>query len=389
MESRLALLDWSGLAAIAAAMLGAAWFRQEPAVLLAGSVLAIGLVGRGWARLSLVALRYDRSLSMDRAFPGDRVELHARLDNRKPLPLSWATVEESLPPGLAVDGDEESLTVSLGWYQTARWRRSLLCRRRGFYPIGPAVLRSGDIFGLFSTRRQVDMGMPLIVYPQLRDLGALGLPSRHPLGMQNDPSRLFEDPTRPYGLRDYTPDTPFKSIAWAATARRGALQVRTVDPTATLHAALFLAVEGFAGAEGAEAFEAAVSVTASLAVHLLDTGQPTGLFANGRRADGGGSLALEPGRGDDQRRAVLERLAVVETVATDGFAALLDRHARDLARGASICVVAAVLDDMAALRLRELAGRGYAVQLLWLGAGQAPPGLAVRRLERPAVAASA
>ncbi|MGE4220811.1 MAG: DUF58 domain-containing protein [Alphaproteobacteria bacterium] len=381
--SRIGLLDWPGLAAVVAAMIAAAWLDQRPAVLLAGSILAIGLVGRAWAALSLLALRHERRIGADRGFPGDRIELHASLDNRKPLPLSWVTVEEPVAPGLAVDGEGGPVTVSLGMYQRAGWRRSLHCVRRGYYPVGPSILRSGDIFGLFATERAGAAPASVIVYPRLYDLAELGLPSRHPLGTQRDPSRLFEDFSRPYGLRDYTPDTPFKAIAWAATARRGTLQVRAVEPTATLHAAILLAVEGFEGPDREADFEFAAGVAASLAMRLLDERQPTGLFANGRRMDCGGDIAVPPGCGDAQRRLLLDRLGVVEPVPALALAELLDRHAASLPRGASICVLAARLDEDAVLRLRQLALRGYAVQLLWLGEDAAPGGLPVRRLSRP------
>ena len=386
---RVALLEWPGLAMILAAMIGAAWLQQPSAVLLAGSVLAIGLVGRAWASLSLLALHYDRRLSADRGFPGDRIELHARLDNRKPLPLSWVTVEEPLAQGLEIEEAGGPVTVSLGIYQRAGWRRSVRCVRRGYYPVGPAVLRSGDIFGLFATERPAAPAVSVIVYPQLYDLTALGLSARHPLGMQRDPSRLFEDFSRPYGLRDYTPDTPFKAIAWAATARRGALQVRTVEPTATLHAALFLAVEGFAGPAREADFEFALSAAASLAMRLLDARQPTGLFANGRRMDGGGDAVVLPGSGEERRRLLLDQLGVLDRVAAQPFAVLLDRYVPSLPRGTSICVLAASLEEAAVLRLRAFGRRGYAVQLLWLGAAAPPSGMPVRHLRPPGAEAAA
>ena len=101
----------------------------------------------------------------------------------------------------------------------------------------------------------------VIVYPRLHPVTDFGLPARHPLGPNRDPRRLFEDPGRPAGIREYDGNTPFKAIAWKASARTGRLQAKIFEPTVTLEVSLCLAVDGFAAGD---AFEAAVSLAASL-----------------------------------------------------------------------------------------------------------------------------
>ena len=46
-------------------------------------------------------------------------------------------------------------------------------------------------------------------------------------------------------LRPYTPETPFKAIAWSASARTGELMARQYEPTVSLDTALYLAVDSF------------------------------------------------------------------------------------------------------------------------------------------------
>lgn len=390
--SRIGLLSWPGLLCLLALMGGAAWLGYDAVVLVAGLIVATGLVGRTWAALSLRGLGYHRELSTLRAFPGETVTLAMTLDNRKPLPLGWVRAEERVPAALAPldEADDPSggttrpvgFATALGWYQTATWRRELVCRRRGYHPIGPATLLSGDVFGLFLDSRRAAPAQPVIVYPRLVDLPDLGLPSRQPLGEARDPARLFQDPSRLAGLRAYTPETPFRHIAWKASARQGGLQAKVFDPTVTLRTALFLAVDAFDAKAEEALFELAISAVASLADRLLEQREPVGLFANGTQADGSGPIALPPGRGDDQRVLILEALAKLESRVTTPLAAFLDDHAGALPPGTTLCAVGARLDQGALHRLAMLRRRGYGAVGLIVGSGPLPGGpVPCRRVE--------
>ena len=59
---------------------------------------------------------------------------------------------------------------SIRWFERVNRHYQIRCTRRGFYPFGPAQLRSGDIFGLFGQHRVHDQLDWLIVYPQVLPL---------------------------------------------------------------------------------------------------------------------------------------------------------------------------------------------------------------------------
>ena len=399
--ARLALFTWPGLAVMGGAIALGTWYGQAGVVLLASLVAATGLVARAWAWASLTGLSYERRLSAQRCFPGDTVRLEARLDNRKILPLSWVEAEERLPAALAPDNplvgpaDAEGrrslrFSTPLGWYRAATLTRDLPCRRRGYHRVGPARVFSSDVFGLFVKDRQAAPADILVVYPRLYAMADLGLPARQPLGATRDLKRLFDDPSRPMGLRPYTPETPFKAIAWKATARSGEMQAKLYDPTVTLDTAIFLAVDSFTEADGEDVFELAVSTVASLADHDLSARRPVGVFANGLQADGGGAVIVPPGRAPDQKTLVLERLARLTREPAGDFTAFLDAELAGSAGRATLAVVGARFPVPVLERLQEIHRRGRPVVLLVAGDAALPregiPALRVGGLLNPVAA---
>jgi len=391
--ARLVLFQLPGLAVFAAIVTLAAWFGMNEIVVLAALVLAVGLVSRGWAALALVGLTYERRLDADRAFPGETLTLRLTLDNRKFLPLSWVRVEETLSPALARPGDP-AVTISedgasaklaivtpLAWYRSATLTRTIDCRRRGCYTIGPARLLSADVFGLFVRARIAAPEIAILVYPRLYPVADPALPARHPIGPDRDPRRLFEDLTRPAGVREYTPETPFKTINWKASARTGRLHATVYETTVTQETVLLLAVDSFAGEGDDAAFEMAVSAVASIACRELDLGRPVGIFANGEQAQGHGPVYLAPGLGPDRRRILLEALARLQRRSGTAFPAFLDRATPDIGTRARLIAVVNRADEAVLARLHDFTRRGRQVALLTAAAQeQMAGGLACRRI---------
>ena len=122
----------------------------------------------------------------------------------------------------------------LGRRDRLEWPVTLDAVRRGYYRVGPTRLRSGDIFGFFE--REEEVGRPvdgIVVYPVVYPLPDLGLDSARPFGERAGGSRIFEDPVRVVGVRDYVAGDPLKRVDWNATARVGRLQSRLYEPSRT------------------------------------------------------------------------------------------------------------------------------------------------------------
>ena len=93
------------------------------------------------------------------------------------------------------------------------------------------------------------------------------LAADRPLGERKGRDRIFEDPLRFAGLRDYRPGDSLRRIDWKASARRQALQSRVYEPSSTLH--LLVAVNAHTLAHSwqgfiPETFERLLSVAGTL-----------------------------------------------------------------------------------------------------------------------------
>src|SRR5438067_11006235 len=146
------LFGRQGLGLLALVMAIAATFLATDITYLAGALLLVGLAARAWAALAFTRVSYTRRTSRARAFCGDELALESTLANPRPLPLPWVEVWEHLPAALEPDGarersyvDRDRVWVNRGlalWpYQRLRWRRRLVCQRRGVFALGQARLR--------------------------------------------------------------------------------------------------------------------------------------------------------------------------------------------------------------------------------------------------------
>lgn len=361
----LALAGRGGVIAAAALFLLASYRGLTALALLAGASLL--LAGLGWlsAWLSTWRVSYERRLSVHRGFPGETVEVEVRLLNRKPLPVPWLEVRETLPAALLPeDGSvRTSRLLHLPWRGVAKWRYNLTCRKRGAYTLGAAELRGGDPYGLATRAVLVPADDEVLVYPRLVPLAAFGLPARAIFGRQRPPRSLFEDPSRMAGLREYAPGDPFHRIDWKGTARHGALQVKVYEPTTTPQVLLILASEQFTGqAERESQGEEAISIAASLAHEGTALGWSVGIVANGSPP-----VALAPSAGETQVATILEGLARLDLQASQPLAAFLTAERPYLPAGCTMVFVVAAADSSLLAAAEELAFGGHAIAFVLVG----------------------
>lgn len=328
-----------------AGLLLAAWYGQVVIVIVLGMVLSAAGISKLWSRYSLRGIYCQHLLSEKRTFPGEYVELKLQLVNRKLLPLPWIQVEDELPagfmrgvslaPGNRPGSGLLSKSTALLWYTRVSWQQRLYCDKRGYYTLGPITATSGDIFGFYPRSVTEPWLEHIIVYPRIYPIAQLGIPSLYPLGDTTAERRIFEDPTRVIGVRDYSPHDSLRHIHWKATARHQNLQVKVFEPTTTLKIALFLAIDSFKHDEvyHEDDLELAISTAASVANHVTEQGSLVGLFANTRLDDSGESARISPGSGINQLVCILEALAKVTSSYSQPFEDFLQSELRNLPWG--------------------------------------------------------
>ena len=362
--------------------------HQRALFALAACLLIVIPISWWWNRMSLRRVEYERRFDRQYAFPGETIEMTARVTNRKLLPLSWLEISDEIPMALPLAQGmllpthvprvgKLPLVLSLRWYERINRRYKFNCTARGIYKLGPAELRSGDIFTLFETQKKQKSHDRLVVYPRIWPMEDLGLPSKEPFGERKAQRRLLEDPLRTIGIRDHRPEDSLRHIHWKATAHRGKLQVRVFEPTTTLTLVILLNVSTFEHSwQGVlpELFERAISTAGSIATWAVGQKYKVGLIVNGSLPLSDQPIRVLPGRSPGQLAAVLEALAAVSSFATSSIHELLRRESPRLPWGATLVVVTSIVtDDLAAmiLRLRD-AGRRMALISL---ADEPPPQL--------------
>ena len=341
-------------------------------------VLLAGWLARTWARRSMERLEFERLLPERRAFPGERLRLTYRLTNRKAIPLPWLEMSDHLPESLTPHGlrlppsgiprkNVYTHATRVRWYDRVAWSLELPCPERGYYELGPARLRSGDGFGLFTGQREETRSASVVIYPRTLPLPDLGLPTARPLGERKGHQSIFEDPLRIAGVRDYQPNDPVRRIDWKATARRGQLQSRVYEPSTTQHLIVGLNVDTFEHSwlgHIPELLETSIVVAASVARWAYEARYAVGLLANGSLHGSDQSISIAPGRAPDQLARILEALGGIGPMTVTSLAAQLEGQSHRLPLGATVAVVTALMPDRLAAVLRRLHESGQPVTVL-------------------------
>jgi uncharacterized protein (DUF58 family) len=356
----------------------------------AGGPFLIGtvvLLGAGASYLShrfcLSRVEVRRTFSPRRAFYGETVTLALEVTNRKPMPLAWLEVTDELPeeivpqrgriiPSLRQRRQHLVHLFSLRWYERVRRRVTITCTARGHFALGPARIRSGDLFGLTSQGKTLEDVDHLIVYPKVVPLEALGIPALHPLGDFQSPRPLLEDPTRTVGVRDYLTIDPLRRAHWKATARMGRLQARVYEATTAHRIGVFLNLDTLGEYAEYRGFvrpllELNIMTAASLAAWAAGERHPVGLFANGYLPEGLHRVRLAPALGETHLTKILEALAKVYPTPVIPLGDLMLLDAAGLPWGSTAVVVTAVIDPPLLAGIAGLRDAGHAVVLVLIG----------------------
>ena len=375
------------------------YFILAGVLLLAGIVFDIGLfyflsylciaiyaVSRWYVPHSLKKLESQRSLD-SHAFLGDEVAINVRLENPHRLAVPWLSVWDSVPLEL---GRERGImqVLNLPGRSRAEFSYTIKPRRRGYYRLGPLYLVSSDLFGFVPQTQSQRPVSHITVYPRVTPLAELGLPSRLPFGSLRSRERLFSDPTRPLGIRDYQSGDSQRHIHWKASGHLRRLVVKTFEPAVSLETALMLNLnrDEYSMDRWREGSEFGIEVAASLAAHLIDRRQSAGFFTNGLDPLGSTgsasfdpssgrlevtdgeqqtqSTAIAPRPGRAQLMKLLESLARVQVSTGRDFIQWLPEATLGLGWGTTVMVITPDGDEQACEVMHRLSRRGFNVILI-------------------------
>jgi uncharacterized protein (DUF58 family) len=263
---------------------------------------------------------------------------------------------------------------------------------RGYYQIGPLLVETGDLFGLHRRYRVLTRPHYVLVYPKVIALQGYDISSRRPIGEVRMTHRLFEDPTRLFGVRLYQQGDPLNRIHWKATARTGELHSRVFEPSTVAGATILLDFHRERYTPRSEPQRSELSVMAAVAIAnaICQLGQQVGLVTNARDAadrireeghrrefmtralahsgvamqeasDRLRPVQVETRRGADQFSRILTTLARAELTEGLTLSQLVTEAVSHMPRDATVVAILPDVPEETAIALGNLRRQGFAV----------------------------
>lgn len=263
-------LATAGLIALAAALLTG----HAQLMLLAAPVLAALAATPRTGTSS--TLETDVTVSLERCFEGEEVELSARVT--APADLEEIAFLLELPPEISlVQGTAHQVTTDAAG-GTARW--TVKPERWGRRTFGPVWVACRSYGGAWETRLALQ-APPVDVFPHPPRARATLVPADLLRRIGEHTSRATGGGVEFAAVRSYLPGDRLRDVNWRVTSRRGDLHVN--QRTAQRAADLVVMIDVFteAGPAGSSTVDAAVHGAAGLVSAYLQTGDRAGVVALG------------------------------------------------------------------------------------------------------------
>ncbi|NDJ60706.1 MAG: DUF58 domain-containing protein [Chloroflexi bacterium] len=175
-----------------------------------------------------VGRRHDSKLSLGAP---NRITIWVESRAERPVAL---TIRDEPPLLFSIKADEDGqghtqiegaalLSATVPARESAELSYTVRPVKRGDFAFGNLNLRWGSPINLYTRQATIPAAAAVKVYPNLYEIKKYDLLARRDqlaeMGIHN--VRLRGEGTAFESLRDYTPDDPYRSINWKATARRG------------------------------------------------------------------------------------------------------------------------------------------------------------------------
>lgn len=328
-------------------LLIAAFLRGDFALTLIYLVIGTLVAGLWWIRRALAQVETKRQFSQH-AFLGETVKIDLHVQNKGWLPLPWLELRETLPVALVGPNNFQSV-IHLGPRAEAKFEYSVEARKRGYYPIGPLSISTGDILGLSDSLVIQSQPEALVVYPRIIPFSSVGIPSQSPHGTLRHTMPLFEDPTRVFSKRGYTSGDSLRRIDWKSSASTGRLQVKVFEPSIALETFIILNLnaDDYYYRSRVDSTELAIVIAASISNWIVGKKQMVGLMVNGRDplTVDGKPQSIPPRKGKPHLMRLLETLARADIAENSALVPLIQAQRYQLAWGTTLIMITGNADD--------------------------------------------
>ncbi len=275
--------------------------------------------------------------------------------------------------------------TGLGSKKVAIFQSTVVLNKRGFFPLGPTELISGDPFGLFNISRTIHSKNHLLVYPRISELNRFPLLPADIAGSTSLMQHTTHPTPQAAGVREYTPGDPLSRVHWPTTVRRNKLMVKEFDEDS--QSSVWLILDAQKGKYYREkqdiepvsdrnyismirakkyrlpqdSFEYAVSITASLANYSIKKNFPVGFACVGDKAS-----VLTPDKGHRQLNKILETLATVLDKGTIPLEQLIEKQAKNISSGSALILITPTSEQSQDIYIEILRRKGFHVMKILL-----------------------
>ncbi|PCJ63106.1 MAG: hypothetical protein COA73_05885 [Candidatus Hydrogenedentota bacterium] len=264
------------------------------------------------SRAWLAGLDCTRTISRTSIRQGDSVDISVTIHNKRGWPIPWIFMEDLYPGHCVKVGDNSRLAVLMPG-RSISFDYTLIFPKRGYHRIGPLIMETGDLFGLQKRFRTGQQQEYVSVMPTIAYIDTFNVASKRPQGPVKASNKIYEDPTRLAGIREYELGDPMNRIDWKASARTGELFTKIYEPSSVQGGTLILDLhaDSYVSEEAARRQELAITTAASMAYLLQISGEQLGLLTNGMDAAELAQYEVEAhrelSREDIEQKASLEK----------------------------------------------------------------------------------
>jgi uncharacterized protein (DUF58 family) len=324
------LRGWAALGAAFA--LGVLWIGFGEKLLLSAALFLVASVvfGMFYVRSSAPRARLTRRISPVQVHDGDRAIVELSLVSSRRL---HSAIVEDVVHSL---GTASFVAERVDEQEPLAARYEVLCKPRGVYKVGPAILKVRDPMALaesVSSGRRADR---LVVYPRVENLGGLPVVRGQDPNVNSARANFSHSSGDDFfTLREYQQGDDLRRVHWPASAHRDELMIKQLEMPWQSRALVLLDIRTNAYITP-DAFEHAVRGAASVMRHLYRHGfSPTLWSGHARGTTVATTHAYE---------LAMEELATVQPIADLDFSALMGRMRREGLAGGALVIVTGVLD---------------------------------------------
>ena len=350
------------------------WLAQNPIYLrLAVVLLVVLVISALWTSVSTLGIALNRSTRTIRKQVGEVFSEDFEIINRSAIPKVWIKITDNSD---MMGGTGSKVITGIGGKKSRAYVAFTLLQKRGWFTLGPTLVESGDIFGLFLHIKSFDTNLRLLVIPYMFDIQFFLAPFGILPGGHTFREKTLEVTPYSAGVREYVPGDPLKRIHWPSSARKQMLIVKEFERDPLAEVWVFLdarkSVHIRSNDTGLKdlqkiwwvrykkAFrlppdtaEYAISIAASLARYYINKKREVGLVSAGQNF-----IVLPAERGERQLGKILETLAVLEPEGDLPLWALVSSQVTHLPRGSTVVLITPATDEQILNLTMELLHRG-------------------------------